>query len=80
MIDPEIIESNDLAKRALVMLAESGVLREQQEALRARIGFGNPDESDQDILEAIKRLRRESALLESLQQFGEQLKEKGVAQ
>ena len=80
MIDPELIEGNDLAKRALVMLAESGILREQQEALRARIGFGDAEESDEKILEAIKRLRRESALLESLQQFGEQIKAEGVPQ
>lgn len=80
MIDPELIRNNDLAKRALVMLAESGVLREQQEALRARIGFGDADESDENILVAIKRLRRESALLESLQQFGEQIKAEGVDQ
>ena len=80
MIDPEILEANALAKRALIMLAESGVLRAQQQALASRVGFGDPDESDESILKNIKRLRRESALLESLQQFGEILKAEGDTQ
>lgn len=77
MIDPDLIESDPLAKQALTMLAQTGILRKQQERLLARIKMGDADASDEEILKEIRQCRRESTLLESLHLFGEALSEQG---
>lgn len=76
MIDPDLVE-DPLVKQALIMLADSGILRAQQVRLQERFKFGDADETDESLLKAIRQCRQESMLLESLHQYGEALKSKG---
>ncbi len=71
MIDPDLIESNLLARQGIQFLAESGVLKEQQQRLAERITHGDADESEENLLESIRRFRREARNLESLQELGD---------
>jgi hypothetical protein len=75
MIDPDLIDGNLLAQQGLSFLAESGVLRAQQQRLAERVTHGDADEADASLLESIRRFRREARNLESLQELGDNYRE-----
>lgn len=71
MIDPDLLDSNPVAREAIKMLVSSGVLREQQVRLQERIALGDSEEADESLLAKIKEFRKCNGMLESLQQLGE---------
>jgi len=68
MIDPDLI--NELAREGLKLIARSGVLEAQQMRLHERLAFGNPDESADSLVEAIREFRRQNGMIESLRELG----------
>lgn len=74
MVDDDLVKANPLAIAGLKLLADSGILRQQQSRLLDQLGSGNPDEKDESLMERVKLFRRTHRALETLQLLGEQLK------
>jgi hypothetical protein len=69
MFDPDII--NEIAREGFKLIVQSGVLDKQLDRLKERMAFGNPDESDESLVESIKEFRRQYGMIESLRSLGE---------
>lgn len=70
MFDPDLLERNPVAREGLKLLVQSGIILEQQDALKQRIAFGDPDEVNESVIANIKEFRRRYGMLESLQELG----------
>lgn len=70
MFDPELLETNSVAREGLKLLAQSGIIESQQTALKERLAAGNVNETDESILASIREFRRQYGVLESLLELG----------
>jgi hypothetical protein len=75
MFDPDLLESNSLAREALAMLLESGILRAQQIALEGRLRMGDPSQPVSELIPQIKAFRMNYGILESLIQTATEYRE-----
>lgn len=71
MIDPDLLDSNPIAREGIKLLAASGVLNAQLDRLKVRMAFGDADEADDSLLKAIKEFRKQYGIIESLRSLGE---------
>jgi hypothetical protein len=76
MFDPDLVEQNLLAREAFKMLRESGICDQQLLRMRERAISGDPDESDDKLIETIRKYRLEIGNITSLMELGEKYSRK----
>lgn len=76
MVDFDLLETHALARQAMTLLAESGVLDEMKKRLLERLAVGDPSEKDETMLISIREYRMDLAFVNSLIDVGERIKRK----
>lgn len=76
MVDFDLLESHLLARQAMVLLMESGVLEEMRTRLLERVANGDTDESDETLLRTIRAYRVNLSIVNSLIDTGQRIKAK----
>jgi len=75
MVDEDKIRANSLAREGVKMLAKSGVLKDMLAEGLANLASGDANEEEESLVERIREYRRNSGVLLTLQELGEQLVE-----
>lgn len=76
MVNYGLLEENDLARQAMFLLVESGVLAQMKEQLLEALAAGDPLESDEIMVKRIREYRADVTVINSLIDVGESIKRK----
>jgi len=74
-VDEELIRNHPMAKEGVKMLAQSNVLNDMIENSVKSLILGDPDESEEQLVEKIRKHRRDVGVLLTLQELGESFSE-----
>lgn len=76
MVNYELLVENPLARQAMSLLVESGVLVEMKKQLLDGLASGDSAESDEILNKSIREYRMDLTVVSSLIEVGERIKRK----